>query len=232
MVQIVPKGVISTPKVIHFQTPPEPRRPQKVQIQTQPPPLAPAVPSLQQRVQPKRAVTQSRFIVLPSNETYEIETIEQVPTPRTLPVLQEAQLVEEQVLDETIPQNTTEHMESSIEFSRNMTGGGGSAVVGGDLSGSEEQGIILEISEENTRRLTENGQVRYFCPQCNVRYTKYKYLKTHIKDCGTEFQCNVCGAKFKQRRTYVAHAKQKHDQNSGGESCKIELEPEIKVEKV
>lgn len=77
------------------------------------------------------------------------------------------------------------------------------------LEGKHE--VLYEVSESTTRRLTDSGQIRYFCPQCNVRYVKYKYLKTHIKDCGQEFICPHCNAKFKQRRTFVSHIKQKHE---------------------
>lgn len=88
----------------------------------------------------------------------------------------------------------------------------------GDMSSdaNKSQTILVDLTEANTRRLTDCGQIRYFCPQCNVRYTKFKYLKTHIKDCGQEFVC-VCGAKFKQRRTYVAHFKQKHEKQDQSE---------------
>lgn len=40
---------------------------------------------------------------------------------------------------------------------------------------SEESKLGVEVSEISTRRLTENGEIRYFCPQCNVRYTKCVY---------------------------------------------------------
>lgn len=222
VVQLVPKGIISTPKVIHFQSPPEPiRAKQSSQIRVQqvtvtPPPPQPQPSS--QLVQHKRVVPQSRFIVLPSNETYEIATIEQVSTStRSMPAMDEQQIIEEQVLDETVPQGTIEQVETSLDTS--------------DMSmvNVGEHGVVLELSEESTRRITENGLIRYFCPQCNVRYTKYKYLKTHIKDCGSEFQCTECNAKFKQRRTYVAHAKQKHN-TQFVDDIKQDMKFEIKTE--
>lgn len=83
----------------------------------------------------------------------------------------------------------------------------------------------VTISESTTRRLIETGQIRYFCPQCNVRYTKFKYLKTHLKDCGIEFKCDTCKSNFKQRRTFVAHMKDKH-----GQIVKFEYPSENKVE--
>lgn len=69
---------------------------------------------------------------------------------------------------------------------------------------------VTVISEQSTRRLTESGQIRYFCPQCNVRYVHFKYLKTHLRDCGNEFRCDICSNVFKQRRTFVVHMKEKH----------------------
>lgn len=187
MVQLVPKGVISTPKVIHFQTAPEPK---------------------------KTTVPQGRIIVeLPTSQTFEIETIEQVPD-QGMSIEEETHIIEEQVLEESLSELPSEALEASIEI--------------GDVPSSAENSIVLEISEANTRRLTESGQIRYFCPQCNVRYTKYKYLKTHIKDCGTEFSCAACNAKFKQRRTYVAHVKQKHD--SPGSVGKKEIKTELQTE--
>lgn len=66
------------------------------------------------------------------------------------------------------------------------------------------------MNENTTKRLTDSGEIRYFCPQCNVRYVKFKYLKTHLRDCGNEFRCEMCSSFFKQRRTFVLHMKEKH----------------------
>lgn len=67
-----------------------------------------------------------------------------------------------------------------------------------------------EVMEVETRGLDFKGNVRYFCPRCNVRYIEYKYLKTHLKECGSIFECNECLQKFKQKRTFTAHMKKKH----------------------
>lgn len=54
------------------------------------------------------------------------------------------------------------------------------------------------------------GESRYFCPLCGVRYTKYKYLKSHLKECGIKFNCDLCNQSFKQKRSYALHNKRKH----------------------
>lgn len=51
---------------------------------------------------------------------------------------------------------------------------------------------------------------RFFCPVCNVKYTKLKYLKTHLKSCGQVFQCGNCPAIYKQKRSLVVHIKKSH----------------------
>lgn len=51
---------------------------------------------------------------------------------------------------------------------------------------------------------------RFFCPSCNVKYTKLKYLKTHLKSCGQTFQCENCPAVYKQKRSLVVHMKKSH----------------------
>ncbi|CRK89097.1 CLUMA_CG002491, isoform A, partial [Clunio marinus] len=68
-----------------------------------------------------------------------------------------------------------------------------------------------EFLEEETRGLDFKGNVRYFCPKCNVRYIEFKYLKTHLKECGNVHECQICQQKFKQKRTYTAHMKKKHE---------------------
>lgn len=67
-----------------------------------------------------------------------------------------------------------------------------------------------DVLETETRGVDFKGNVRYFCPRCNVRYIEFKYLKTHLKECGNIFDCPECHQKFKQKRTYVAHMKKKH----------------------
>lgn len=96
---------------------------------------------------------------------------------------------------------------------------------------------IEELMENETRGVDSKGNVRYFCPLCNVRYSKlllisaslfidtnftfpfiftveYKYLKTHMKECGSTFECSACSLKFKQKRTFSQHMKKKHNVSS------------------
>lgn len=56
----------------------------------------------------------------------------------------------------------------------------------------------------------ENGGDRFYCPVCNVKYTKLKYLKTHMKNCGQTFHCIICNRDYKQKRTYMLHLRTKH----------------------
>lgn len=78
-----------------------------------------------------------------------------------------------------------------------------------------------ELLEEETRGVDFKGNIRYFCPKCNVRYIEFKYLKTHLKECGNIHECQICQQKFKQKRTFTAHQKKKHyipatpDSNNG-----------------
>lgn len=54
------------------------------------------------------------------------------------------------------------------------------------------------------------GNGRYFCPTCSVKYTEIKYLKTHMKNCGKKFVCDLCHQTYKQKRTFAMHIKKKH----------------------
>ncbi|KAG5670096.1 hypothetical protein PVAND_000379 [Polypedilum vanderplanki] len=67
-----------------------------------------------------------------------------------------------------------------------------------------------EILEAETRGIDVKGNVRWFCPKCNCRYIEFKYLKTHLKECGLIYKCSECQQKFKQKRTFAAHMKKKH----------------------
>jgi len=67
-----------------------------------------------------------------------------------------------------------------------------------------------EVLEAETRGVDLKGNVSYFCPKCNVRYIEFKYLKTHLKECGNIHKCQMCQQKFKQKRTFTAHMKKKH----------------------
>lgn len=69
----------------------------------------------------------------------------------------------------------------------------------------------VKLADE-TRFLTSNGEERFYCPMCrNVRYTHVRYLKSHIKECGQQFECHLCKNNYKQKRTYVSHLRTKHN---------------------
>ena len=40
--------------------------------------------------------------------------------------------------------------------------------------------------------MMNDGQVRYICPQCGVKYKKMSALKGHFRECGTGAQCPLC----------------------------------------
>lgn len=73
-----------------------------------------------------------------------------------------------------------------------------------------------DFDDEQLLRATRRFDVltraeRFHCPHCNVKYTKLKYLKTHMKLwCGQTFRCALCHIVYKQKRTFVLHMKQKH----------------------
>ena len=78
----------------------------------------------------------------------------------------------------------------------------------------DEKDLEFELDDDAvlrsiTRKLSEKGD-RFFCPTCNVKYTKFKYLKTHMKHCGLPFKCEFCKQVYKQKRTYSLHLKTKH----------------------
>lgn len=73
----------------------------------------------------------------------------------------------------------------------------------------------LKMSNDELARITcflnGDGEERFFCPNCrNVKYTKVRYLKTHIKQCGQTFYCAKCGVNYKQKRSYDVHMRSKH----------------------
>lgn len=66
----------------------------------------------------------------------------------------------------------------------------------------------LVHSHHNLEATFEND--RFYCPHCNVKYTKLKYLKTHMKNCGQTFNCKFCERDYKQKRTWMLHMRTKH----------------------
>lgn len=67
-----------------------------------------------------------------------------------------------------------------------------------------------DILRESTRQM-HGDSVRFYCPECNVKYTKFKYLKSHLKVCGESFTCPHCLNVYKQKRTLFLHVKTKHN---------------------
>lgn len=79
-------------------------------------------------------------------------------------------------------------------------------------SASEETDFLSRpSSDDDLIKATYMSKVqRFFCPSCNVKYTKLKYLKTHLKSCGQTFHCELCPAIYKQKRSLVVHIKKSH----------------------
>lgn len=65
---------------------------------------------------------------------------------------------------------------------------------------------------------------RFYCPHCNVKYTKAKYLKTHMKHCGQTFHCVLCRRDYKQKRTWVLHMRTKHPEEQSAVANVKDLE--------
>lgn len=67
-----------------------------------------------------------------------------------------------------------------------------------------------KILQQTTKGIDFAGNERFFCPNCSVKYTKIKFLKSHMKLCGRKFVCEFCQNSYKQKRSYALHVKQKH----------------------
>lgn len=84
-------------------------------------------------------------------------------------------------------------------------------VIDFDSSAEESDFLSRPSNDEELIRSTYMSKMqRFFCPSCNVKYTKLKYLKTHLKSCGLTFQCENCPAIYKQKRSLVVHIKKSH----------------------
>lgn len=51
----------------------------------------------------------------------------------------------------------------------------------------------------------DDGQPRFICPQCGVKYKKISGLRGHLKECGTGAQCPICPKIVTQRRNLRKH---------------------------
>lgn len=82
-------------------------------------------------------------------------------------------------------------------------------------SADESEFLSKQSNDDELIKATYMSKVqRFFCPSCNVKYTKLKYLKTHLKSCGQTFQCENCPAIYKQKRSLVVHIKKSHSIDS------------------
>lgn len=80
-----------------------------------------------------------------------------------------------------------------------------------DSSADDSDFLYKSSNDDELIKATYMSKVqRFFCPACNVKYTKLKYLKTHLKSCGQTFQCENCPAIYKQKRSLVVHMKKSH----------------------
>uniref|UniRef100_A0A336LK39 CSON013634 protein n=1 Tax=Culicoides sonorensis TaxID=179676 RepID=A0A336LK39_CULSO len=53
--------------------------------------------------------------------------------------------------------------------------------------------------------LLSNGETRYACSQCGVKYKKMSALRSHFKECGRGATCPYCPKVVTQRRNLAKH---------------------------
>lgn len=51
----------------------------------------------------------------------------------------------------------------------------------------------------------DDGQPRFVCPRCGVKYKKISGVKGHLKECGKGAQCPLCPKIVTQRRNLPKH---------------------------
>lgn len=61
--------------------------------------------------------------------------------------------------------------------------------------------------------IDHDGQPRYMCSRCNVKYKDASRLQHHLRECGHGAQCPICGFVCKQRRNLPDHI-MTHDKQS------------------
>lgn len=61
----------------------------------------------------------------------------------------------------------------------------------------------------------DDGQPRFVCPQCGVKYKKVSGLRGHMKECGRGAQCPICPKIVTQRRNLRKHM-EKHQRDAVG----------------
>lgn len=50
-----------------------------------------------------------------------------------------------------------------------------------------------------------DGQMRFVCSQCGVKYKVISALRAHARECGKGARCPICGFVCTQRRNLPAH---------------------------
>lgn len=69
-----------------------------------------------------------------------------------------------------------------------------------------------------------HGENRFRCPLCcNVQYTQVRFIRSHIKECGQQFVCEICHHCYKQKRTYQKHMREKHQVEKHKHTKKLRL---------
>lgn len=53
----------------------------------------------------------------------------------------------------------------------------------------------------------ENGEIRYVCKECGVKYKKMSGLRSHAKECGRGAKCPYCPRIVTQKRNLSKHVR-------------------------
>lgn len=59
-----------------------------------------------------------------------------------------------------------------------------------------------------------NGETRYSCARCGVKYKKMSALRSHFKECGRGAKCPFCPKVVTQRRNLSKHLRTHNKNNS------------------
>lgn len=62
----------------------------------------------------------------------------------------------------------------------------------------------------------DDGQPRFVCPQCGVKYKKVSGLRGHMKECGRGAKCPLCPKVVTQRRNLRKHMERHQREASMG----------------
>lgn len=71
----------------------------------------------------------------------------------------------------------------------------------------------------------DDGQPRFVCPQCGVKYKKVSGLRGHMKECGRGAKCPLCPKVVTQRRNLRKHMErhQREASMSGSPAAALDL---------